>query len=132
MIKGVGHIGLVVSDIERTLESLAKIVSFPKPMMKESAEAQKKVAVVDLGNVGLELIQDMTKDGPLAQLVKSGENKIHHFCLLSDNIEEDLETIKANGIAMQDPKPKIGLRGKKCALSAPSALNGIPIELSEP
>jgi len=132
MIKGVGHIGIVVSDIERELESLAKIVSFPEPMVRESAEAKKKVAVVDLGNVGLELIQDMTENGPLAQLVRNEGNRIHHFCLLSDNIEEDLEKIKANGVAMQDQKPKIGLRGKKCALSAPSALNGIPIELSEP
>ena len=49
MIKGVGHIGLLVKDIEQGLESLAKIVDFPTPVIRESAEAQMKVAVVDLG-----------------------------------------------------------------------------------
>jgi methylmalonyl-CoA/ethylmalonyl-CoA epimerase len=132
MIKGVGHIGMLVKDIEQGLESLAKIVDFPTPVIRESAEAKMKVAVVDLGNVGLELIQDMTEDGPIAQLVKSKGDMIHHFCLLTDNIEEDLKKIKEQGIEMQDQESKIGLRGKKCALSAPSALNGIPIELSEP
>ena len=44
----------------------------------------------------------------------------------------DKEKIKEKGVEMQDHKPKIGLRGKRCALSASSALNGIPIELSEP
>jgi len=132
MIKGVGHIGMLVKDIEQGLESLAKIVDFPTPVIRESAEAKMKVAVVDLGNVGLELIQDMTEDGPIAQLVKSKGDMIHHFCLLTDNIAVDLKKIKEQGIEMQDQEPKIGLRGKKMALSAPSALNGIPIELSEP
>jgi methylmalonyl-CoA/ethylmalonyl-CoA epimerase len=132
MIKGVGHIGLLVGDIEQTLEALTKIVDFPSPNIRESAEAQKKVAVVDLGNVGLEMIQDMTEEGPIAQLVKSKGNVIHHFCLLSDSIDEDLEKVKENGVEMQDHKPKIGLRGKRIALTKPSALNGITIELSEP
>ena len=132
MIKGVDHIGILVSDIQQGLESLAKIVDFPAPMIRESEEAKMKVAVVDLGNVGLELIQDMTEDGPIAQLVKSKGNIIHHFSLMTDNIEEDLNKIKESGVEMQDQIPKIGLRGKKRALSAPSALNGIPIELSEP
>ncbi len=132
MIKGVGHIGILVRDINEGLESLAKIVDFSTPVIRESEEAKMKVAVVDLGNMGLELIQDMKEDGPIAQLVNSQGNTIHHFCLLTDNIEEDLEKIKEQGVEMQDQKPKIGLRGKKCALSASSALNGIPIELSEP
>jgi len=132
MIKGIGHIGILVSDIEQCLESLAKIINFPEPMIRESEEAKKKVAVVDLGNVSLELIQDMANEGSLARVVKSRGNTIHHFCLLSDNIEEDLERTKKAGVEWADQKPRIGLRGKKCALSAPSALNGIPIELSEP
>ena len=121
-----------MGDIRQALEAFAKITSFPTPTIRESAEAKMKVAVVDLGNVGLEMIQDMNEDGPIAQLVKSKGNVIHHFCLLSDSIDEDVEKVKKNGVEMQDHKPKIGLRGKRIALTAPSALNGIPIELSEP
>jgi methylmalonyl-CoA epimerase len=132
MIRGVGHIGLLVSDIEQSLESLAKIVDFPSPAIRELEEAKMKVAVVDLGTVGLEMLQDMTGEGPIARLVKEKGNMIHHFCLLSDSIEEDVAMVKERGIEMQDQKPRMGLRGKKIALTAPSALNGITIELSEP
>ena len=132
MIKGVGHIGLLVGDMKQALEALAKITSFPTPTIRESAEAKMKVAVVDLGNVGLEMIQDMNDEGPIAQLVKIKGNVIHHFCLLSDSIEEDVERVKKKGIEMQDQEPRMGLRGKKIALTAPTALNGITIELSEP
>ena len=48
MIKGVGHIGIYVSNIDQTLESLAKIVDFPPTMRKESEVAKRKIAVVDL------------------------------------------------------------------------------------
>ena len=48
------------------------------------------------------------------------------------NIEDDFEVLKDRGIEMQDQKPRIGLRGKKIALTKPSALNGITVELSEP
>jgi hypothetical protein len=36
------------------------------------------------------------------------------------------------GVEMMDQKPRIGLRGKKIAMTMPNALNGITIELSEP
>jgi methylmalonyl-CoA/ethylmalonyl-CoA epimerase len=51
---------------------------------------------------------------------------------VSDNIEEDVEALKKRGVEMMDQKPRIGLRGKKIAMTMPSALNGITIELSEP
>ena len=46
--------------------------------------------------------------------------------------EEDVETLKENGVPMMDHEPRVGLRGKKIAFTLPDALNGISIELSEP
>ena len=91
-----------------------------------------KAAVVDINGIGLEFIQDYTGDGGLAQMINEKGDMIHHFCLLTDNIEEDLENLKQRGVEMLDQEPRVGLRGKKIAMSAPSALNGISIELSEP
>ena len=132
MIKGVGHLGIFVTDIEESLKALSKIVEFEKPAFKESQEMGMKAAVVDLGNVQLEFIQDLTGEGPVAQMLKEKGNMIHHFCLLTDSIEKDIETLEQRGVDMMDQKPRIGLRGKKIAMTMPSALNGITVELSEP
>jgi methylmalonyl-CoA/ethylmalonyl-CoA epimerase len=80
----------------------------------------------------LEFIQDSSEDGMMARFIKEKGDAIHHFCLLTDNIEDDVEALKQRGIEMLDQTPRIGLRGKKIALTKPSALNGITIELSEP
>jgi methylmalonyl-CoA epimerase len=132
MIKGIGHLGLFVSDIETTLKALAKFVEFEEPVIRESKEMGIIAAVVNVGSVGLELIQDATGHGPLAQLTKEKGDLIHHFCLLSDNIEADIDMLKNRGVEMIDQNPRIGMRGKKIAMTMPSALNGITIELSEP
>lgn len=132
MIKGIGHLGLFVKNIEESVTALSKMVEIEKPQIKEFPEAGLKCAVVDLAGIGLEMIQDASPDGPLAKMLEEKGDMIHHFCLLSDSIEADVETLKKRGVAMADQVPRVGLRGKKIALTMPQALNGITVELSEP
>ena len=132
MIKGIGHIGIIVRDIEKSLEKLSRIIDFQQPSIKTLSEMQLKVALVELGDVSLEFLQSEVEDSPLAKAVKEKGDTIHHFCLLSDNIDDDVELLKNRGVEMIDMEPIIGVRGKRKAMSKPSALNGIPVELSEP
>ncbi|NWF92933.1 MAG: VOC family protein [Syntrophaceae bacterium] len=132
MIKGVGHIGIAVSNIEEILSSLSKILGISPPPIRDVPERKLKVSVVSIGGMGLEIIEDYSGEGQFAKFVRERGNAIHHICLLTDQIEADIELLKSRGIEMADPKPKIGVRGKKIAFAAPSALNGITLELSEP
>ena len=132
MIKAVGHLGIAVKDIDASLKALSKIVDFQPPAIKEFPEQKIKCAVVELAGISLEFIQDSSETGMMARFIREKGDAIHHFCLLTDNIEDDVETLKDRGIEMLDQKPRIGLRGKKIALTLPSALNGITVELSEP
>ena len=132
MIKGIGHLGIVVKDIEKSLDALAQIINFENPAIKEFPEKKMKCAVVEINGVSLEFLQDKSDDGFLGRFNREKGDAIHHFCLLSDDIEEDVEELKQRGVDMMDQKPRIGLRGKKIAMTKPRALNGITIELSEP
>ena len=132
MIKGIGHLGIAVKNIEETLAAIAKAFDLPMPPIRDVTEKKMKVAVVDLNGIGLELIEDYSEDGVFAKFVKERGNAIHHFCLLTDDIETDIEVMKSRGVQMVDQKPKFGLRGKRIAFAQPSVLGGIPFELSEP
>jgi len=132
MIKGIGHLGLFVKDIQATVDALSKIVDIEKPKIKEVPDAGLKCAVVELNGIGLEMIQEINPEGGLARMLQEKGDMIHHFCLLSDSIEKDVELLKERGVPMADQEPRVGLRGKKIALTAPEALNGITVELSEP
>ena len=132
MVLGIGHIGIVVKDIEDSLTVVSKALELPIPVIKDFPEKKIKIAVVELDGIGLEFIQDYSEEGEFSKFVKERGNAIHHFCLLTDNIEADIKILKERGVEMADHKPRIGLRGKKIAFTKPSALNGIPFELSEP
>jgi len=132
LIKGIGHLGIVVKDIEKSLSALSLIVDFEKPAIKEFPEKKMKCAVVEMNGVALEFLQDDSQDGFLGKYHRKHGDAIHHFCLLSDNMDKDVEALKEKGVQMMDLEPRTGLRGKQIAFTAPDALGGISIELSEP
>jgi methylmalonyl-CoA/ethylmalonyl-CoA epimerase len=132
MIKGIGHIGIAVKDIEETLSTLSKAFKLPMPPIRDVSQRRLKVSVLEIGGTGLEFIQDYSEDGAFAKFVKARGNGIHHVCLLTDQIEADIEVLIGRGVEMADPKPKIGVRGKRIAFTKPSSLTGIQFELSEP
>jgi len=132
MIKGVGHIGIAVKNLDEILKAITKALNLPLPPVRDIPEMKLRVAVVNIGGTGLEFIEDCSQDGRFARLVEERGNAIHHFCLLTDEIEKDVEVLKGRGVEMADPKPRLGVRGKRIAFTQPSVLGGIPFELSEP
>ncbi|MBI5030189.1 MAG: VOC family protein [Chloroflexi bacterium] len=132
MIKGIGHIGIFVSDIAAAVESLCKTFDLETPAIQDVPERSMKIAVIPWGAAALELVEDYSDDGAVARMVKERGSFIHHFCLLSDNIEIDITNLQSNGAQMAQPEPVLGLRGKRTAFIQSGVLDNVPIELSEP
>ena len=132
MIQGFGHIGIAVRDIRESLDALSKALDISVPEITDHPDKMMRVAVVDLYGVALEFIEDYNPNGVFADFVKERGNGIHHICLLSNDIESDSALLQSRGIEMWIPEARIGLRGKRIVFTQPSALNGIPLELSEP
>ena len=132
MIKGIGHVGIVVKDIEKSLNALSQILDIEPPSVLDFPEKKMKCAVVEMDGVALEFLEDNNENGFLAKFNREKGDGIHHFCLLSDDIEKDVAAMKAKGVPMMDQEPRRGLRGKRIAFTMPAALNGVSIELSDP
>ncbi len=132
MIQGVGHIGIFVEDIETSLEGICRLLGAQVPPVKDNQDWQMKVALVEAGPVQLELVEDYGKTSWIADLVKERGTHIHHFCLISDDLDKDIATLEARGVKMKMEAPIVGLRGKRIIFSEPETNGGIPVELSEP
>jgi methylmalonyl-CoA/ethylmalonyl-CoA epimerase len=132
MIKGVGHIGIAVRDIVKSLETICRVLDVPIPAIRDNPERKMKVAVVPLENLSLEVLEDYSADGMFAKYVRERGNAIHHLCFLTDDMDSDLRALEERGVEWLNRRPTVGLRGKQIVFSTPSALDGIPLELSEP
>ncbi len=132
MIAGLDHIGIGIRDIERSLKAVCEVLGLPEPAIEDLPERKAKVALLDLGGAKLEFIQDDSEDGLLARFVREKGEGIHHFCMLTDDIHEEVEKLKSRGVEMIHQQPRLGLRGKLIAFISPDSLGGIHCELSEP
>lgn len=132
MIKGIGHIGFAVRNLDEVLQAITKTLNLPfPPILEKKKEWNMRAAVVQIGEIGIEILEDAGQ-GMIGQFVKAKGNGLHHICVLTDNIEEEIETLKARGVELMDEKPRVGIRGKKIAFTKASAWGGVPLELSEP
>lgn len=132
MIKGVSHIGIVVKDIEASVSALCKAFGMPLPEIEYIAERKTKMAQVWFGSVSLEFVQDDSEEGMMGKFQREKGDAIHHFCVVSDDIDGEIEMVKQRGIAMLHPRPYRGLRGKRIAYLMPGDLGGLHVELTEP
>jgi len=132
MIKGIGHIGIGVKDIERHLKVLSEVFGVPIPPIKDIPERKSRVALVEMGPISLEVIQNDDENGLLGSFVKKHGQGIHHYCLITDDIDADVAALKRRGVKMLHEQPIVGLRDKRIAFISPESLDGIPVELSEP
>jgi methylmalonyl-CoA/ethylmalonyl-CoA epimerase len=132
MIKGIGHVGIAVKNIEEVIGAVAKALALPVPPVRDFPERKVKVAILDVGGTGLEFIESYREDGVFAEFVKERGNALHHICFLTDQIEAEIEVLIGRGVEMADQKPRIGTRGKRVAFNDPKSLHGITFELSDP
>ena len=132
MIKGISHIGILVRDIETTLNNFCQPLNFSVPPVKDVPERQMKVAFMDMGNISLEFIEDYSSDGNFAKIVQERGQTIHHLALATDDIDADLAAIETGGNKQSGKMPKTGLRGKRIVFLEPELLGGLTVELTEP
>ena len=131
MIHGIGHIGIAVKNIDQALEQLCKGLGMEKPVVKEVTERHMKVAVVKLGPVDLELLEETAPNGFLSGPVSEKGDFIHHVCLVSDDIDTDIQGLEEKGITMSQETARKGLRGKRVSFVASGLLGDVPVEISE-
>src|SRR5262245_66123073 len=130
MLPQIDHIGTAVKDLDET-------VAFYRHVMGLEVSATEvfngmKIAFLRIGDSHLELLEDLTPDGPIARhIAKRGEG-MQHVAYRVDNIDQALEEMRAKGIALLDERPRPGARRARVAFLHPKSTRGVLIELVEP
>jgi methylmalonyl-CoA epimerase len=77
----------------------------------------------------LELIEPIDVDSGVARFLASRGEGLHHVCLASDAIRDDLAHLAELGAELIDAEPRIGAEGTLVAFVHPRTLNGVLWEL---
>ncbi|MGZ8758361.1 MAG: VOC family protein [Aeromicrobium sp.] len=93
-VRSVDHIGIIVNDIDATLEYYVGVLGLPVVHDEVLVERSARIVFVDAGNVLIQLVQP-TAVGALTEFLASQGEGVHHVCFAVNNIPETLRTIAA-------------------------------------
>jgi methylmalonyl-CoA/ethylmalonyl-CoA epimerase len=115
------HIGYVVDSIEDRIAGMA--ASLGASVISEIFEdpiQRSRVVFLALPTsipslVQMELVQPATPDSPVARFIEKGGG-FHHLCYEVDNLEAQLEVMKAQkAVVIRSPKPAVAFGGRRIA-----------------
>jgi methylmalonyl-CoA/ethylmalonyl-CoA epimerase len=123
------HIGIAVRSLEtaRIYEDLGLAIDHV-----ETVESQGvKTAFLSVGDSRLELLEPTGESSPVAKFIEKRGEGIHHLCFRVDDIDAELDKLKAKGYRLINESPVPGAHGCRVAFLHPSAGSGVLIELSQ-
>lgn len=129
MIKGINHIAVVVTDIDRSLAFWNTALGIPLEKVKEVPSEKSKVAFLPVNGAEIELVQPTTDDSGIAKYLNKRGEGMHHLCLEVDNIEEMLADLAGKGVRLINDTAKLTDDGKMYAFIHPESTGGVLVEL---
>ncbi len=106
----IDHIGVVVEDIDKTMEFLSSIwglgpwqtveVSFGKDRLIVGEPFRQKLAWAKLGSTTVELIQQIEGGGPWPEFLKTSGEGVHHIAFKLSNYDEMVSKLQEQGSKM--------------------------------
>jgi len=125
------HIGIAVKSLEDSNELFAKL--FGKAHYKVEAVASENVdtSFFQIGESKIELLHATSSDSAIAKYIDKKGEGIHHIAFAVEDIEAEVERLKAEGFQPISEKPKKGADNKLVFFFHPKSTNGVLIELCQ-
>jgi methylmalonyl-CoA/ethylmalonyl-CoA epimerase len=126
----VDHIAIAVNDADRALENYKKILKIDKIDVEEVPNEKVKVVMLNLEDTRLELIEPLEDTSPISKFLKERGEGIHHIAITADEIENDVNHAKENGMRFLG-ELRTGSYGRKITFIHPKSLNGVLVEFCQ-
>ncbi len=128
-MRKIEHIGIAVSKLANSVPLFEKLLGTPC-YKTESVEGERvNTAFFRTGENKIELLESMDPDGLIARFVEKKGEGIHHIAFDVEDIEAEMERLKAEGFVLLNETPKEGADNKMVCFLHPKHTNGVLIEL---
>ena len=108
------QVGLIVRDIERSIEAYSRVFGVPKPgfivtdgqeiahtrYRGEPTDAQAKLAFFDMGQVTLELIEPIGGPSTWQEFLDERGEGVHHIAFFVEDTDQVVASLAQNDIAV--------------------------------
>ena len=128
MINKIDHLGIAVKNLDEAKKYYENVLGL-KCEGEEEVESQKiKTAFFNVGGVHLELLEPTSEDSPVAKFIAKKGEGIHHLAFGSDDVKNQLDSAKDEGVRLINESPIPGAGGKQIGFLHPASTMGVLTE----
>jgi methylmalonyl-CoA/ethylmalonyl-CoA epimerase len=130
MFKKIDHIGIAVKSLDESIPLYRDAYGMHLHVVEEVPEQKVKVAMFEIGDIHIELLEPTSDDSPIAKFLEKKGPGMHHICYEVDDVDGTLEEVSAHDVQLIDKKSRIGAGGKKVAFLHPKSTGSVLTELN--
>ena len=131
MLTKINHIGIAVNSLDDTIPFYRDNLGMALVGVEEVAEQKVRVAMLQVGESMIELLEPTSGDSPVARFIEKNGAGIHHIAYEVADIEGAIAKMLADGARMIDEMPRHGAHGTRIAFVHPKSSNGVLTELCQ-
>ncbi|MGM9987050.1 MAG: methylmalonyl-CoA epimerase [Bacillaceae bacterium] len=129
-MKKLDHIGIAVTSLDQSLLFFRDVLGLELLSIEEVESEGVKVAFLKSGETKIELLEPI-KEGAIASFIEKKGQGIHHLAFSVENILDEIDYLKENGVKMIQNIPKRGAGGKQIVFMHPKSTEKVLIELCQ-
>lgn len=131
MLTKINHIGIAVKSLNDALPFYRDQLGMTFLGTEEVAEQKVKVAMLQVGESKIELLEPTSEESPVAKFIEKNGSGIHHLAYEVNDIEAAIAKLLSDGVRMVDEKPRSGAHGTRIAFVHPKSSGGVLTELCQ-
>ncbi len=125
------HVGIAVKDLDYSKKIFDSLFGY-QSYKTETVESEKVTTVFyQTGSSKIELLQANSNESAIYKHIEKRGEGIHHLAFEVQNIEQEINRLKTEGLEFVSEIPKPGADGKRICFLHPKSTNGVLIELCE-
>ncbi|RLG78166.1 MAG: methylmalonyl-CoA epimerase [Thermoprotei archaeon] len=129
---GLDHIAIAVKNLDEAIDTFKKLLGVDPEKVEEVTEEKVRIAVFDLGNVTVELLQGISPDSAVTRFVEKRGEGLHHIAIRVEGINEACKELDSKGFKLVYPEPRVVANGeRKIEFIHPKSVHGVLVELVE-
>ncbi len=130
-VKGIHHIAIAVKNLDEAIRKFKEVLGI-EPVVEEVPEEKVRIAMIDLGNAKIEVLQGTDPESAVTKFVEKRGEGIHHIAIAVESVDEACKELSQKGFKLVYPEPKLVAGGKRrINFVHPKELHGVLLELVE-
>lgn len=125
----IDHLGIAVPSLAEAVKAY-EALGFEVEASHDVPTEKLKAAFLPIGECHVELLEPTDPTSVIAKFLEKRAG-LHHVCVLVADIEVTLAELRARGVALIDPSPRVGAGGSRVAFVHPKGAAGVLLELKQ-